>query len=354
MNNTHNRFSLRGLLPAAAIALGLAAAGCAKPVTTSTGEWSQEYLDLWMAQYHPGVQQQPSGIYILEDQPGTGALWNAEIPYTYASSTIRTLSGTVSSTNDENLSKQLGTYAMGNYYGPHFQTTGDGYSYAGVDAMLEGMRMGGTRTAVIPAWLLNSTRQESRQAYMDACSSASSLIYTIHLAGQCEDLEQMEKDSLKNYVLHQLKNTVPISTYADKEQDGSFYFLSLGHPDGAEERGETESMRLHYTGRLLNGQVFDTTNEKVAKDAGIWASGNTYATVSIGFASDWSSITLDGSSSLIDGFKGALSLMKYPGEKAYALFTSTHGYSYSGSGNRIPAYSPLFFELELLPAEEEE
>ena len=335
----------------AVAALVLAAAGCAKPVTTSTGEWSQEYLGLWMNQYHPGIQQEPSGIYILEDKPGTGALWNAELPYTFASLTIRTLSGTVSSTSEEELSKQLGTYVSGDYYGPRYQTTGEGYSYAGVDAMLEGMRMGGTRTAVIPAWLLNTSRLASRQAYMDECSSNSSLIYTIRVEGQCEDLDKMEKDSLQNYVLHQLGNSVPVATYGDVEQDGSFYFKSLGHPEDAEERSDTESLKLHYTGKLLNGQVFDTTREKIAKDAGIWASGNTYSTASVTFSSDWSSIQLNGSSSLINGFKGALSLMKYPGEKAVVLFSSTHGYSSSGSGNKIPGNSPLLFELELLPAE---
>ena len=349
MSNKRN--TLRELLPMTVIALGLAAAGCAKPVTTSTGQWAQDYLSLWMEKYHPGVQQQPSGIYILEDQPGTGALWNAEQPYTYAASTIRSLSGSVTSTTEEALSKQLGTYMAGNYYGPLFQATGENISYAGVDAMLEGMRQGGTRTAVIPAWLLTTSRLENRQAYIDACTNSSSLIYTIRLEGQCEDLEQMEKDSLKNYIFHQLHNKIPAATYGDKEEDGSFYFLSLGHPSDAKERSETESLQLNYTGKLLNGQVFDTTLEKTAKDAGIWSSGNTYATASVSYASDWSNIMLNGSSSLIDGFKGALSLMKYPGEKAVVLFTSTHGYSYNGSGDRIPAYSPILFELELLPAE---
>ena len=336
-----------------AIVLGLAAAGCAKPVTTSTGEDAQDYLNLWMEHYHPGVKQQSNGIYILEDIPGTGAVWNPELPYTYAASTIRTLTGTVTSTADEDLSKQLGTWVSGNFYGPRIQATGDGYSYAGVDAILEGMRAGGTRTAVVPAWLLTTSRLDSRKAYMDACTTSSSLIYTLRLEGQYEDLEKMEADSIKNYILHQMGNSVPAATYGDLEQDGTFYFLSLGHPADAEERGETASLKLNYTGKLLNGQVFDTSNEKTAKDAGIWSEDSEYSTSSVTFASDWSNIQLNGSSSLIDGFKGALSLMKYPGEKAVVLFTSSHGYSYTGSGNRIPAYSPLLFELELLPTEEE-
>ena len=58
--------------------------------------------------------------------------------------------------------------------------------------------------------------------------------------------------------------------------------------------------------------------------------------------------------SLIDGFKGALSLMKYPGQKAVAIFTSSQGYSTTGSGNTIPAWSPLLFELELVDVSEVE
>ena len=54
------------------------------------------------------------------------------------------------------------------------------------------------------------------------------------------------------------------------------------------------------------------------------------------------------SSSLINGFKGALFLMKYQGQKAVAIFDSTHGYGESGSGAKIPGYSPLVFEFELV------
>ena len=46
--------------------------------------------------------------------------------------------------------------------------------------------------------------------------------------------------------------------------------------------------------------------------------------------------------------------MKYPGQKAVAIFTSSQGYSTTGSGNTIPAWSPLLFELELVDVSEVE
>ena len=40
--------------------------------------------------------------------------------------------------------------------------------------------------------------------------------------------------------------------------------------------------------------------------------------------------------------------MNYEGQKAVVMFTSTHGYTSTGSGETIPAWSPLQFELELV------
>ena len=73
--------------------------------------------------------------------------------------------------------------------------------------------------------------------------------------------------------------------------------------------------------------------------------------MSITFSSKWDGISMSGSSSLINGFKGGLYLMKYEGEKAVIVFTSAHGYSTNGNGDNIPAWSPLQFELELVSIE---
>ena len=329
--------------------LGLTALGCAKENTPSVGETAKEYLSLWMDKYHPGIPATNAGLYILEDNAGTGESWNIDNDYAYVEVTVRTLDGDISTTTDERLSRQLGTYAKGNYYGPRFQAIGEGNSYAGVDAILDGMRIGGSRKVVVPAWMLTTKRYNTQQEYINASTISSSLIYDVKLCGQTEDIDQMEKDSLRRYVTRHFGNLAPTTYKTDEEADGTFYFFSdVSRFTDDDARGDTDKATIHYTGRLLNGQVFDTTIEKVAKDAGIYNASKTYAPVDVTFSSDWNSITLSGSSSLIDGFKGGLFLMKYKGQKAVVMFTSAQGYTTTGSGETIPAWSPLQFELELV------
>lgn len=331
--------------------MGFALMGCAVENTPSSGEVAREYLSLWMDKYHPGIAPNADGLYILQDTPGTGDLWDAAKAYSYLEVTVRNLNGVISSTTDSTLSKQLGTYTKGNYYGPRFQATGEGSSYAGFDALLTGMRVGGTREAVVPAWMLTTSRYDTQKKYMDEATTSASLIYGVTLRGQTDDITEVEKDSLARYVLRKYGSVNPSTYKSDTEPDGTFYFISDTSAfvnSDIQPRGKNDEGTINYTGRLLNGQVFDTTLEKVAKDAGLYNGDKTYTTADITFASDWSSIVMGTSTSLIDGFKGGLYKMRYPGQKAIVIFTSDQGYSTTGSGSTIPAWSPLEFELELV------
>ena len=60
-----------------------------------------------------------------------------------------------------------------------------------------------------------------------------------------------------------------------------------------------------------------------------------------------SEISMDESSSLLEGFRYALAWL-HPHEKAVFAFYSQLGYSYSGSGSTIPPFSPLVFEIEVV------
>lgn len=328
--------------------LGLSAWGCAQEVLPTTGEKAQSYLNLWMDKYHPGIAPTSAGLYILEDKPGTGPLWDIENDYAYVDVTVKTLGGDISSTTGKALSEQLGTFVEGNYYGPRYQAIGEGNSYAGFDALLDGMREGGERTAVVPAWMLTTSRYNTQQEFINASTVATSLIYTVALRGQTDDIPTVEKDSLRRYVTRHFGDLAPISYKTDEAPDGTFYFISdvSGFTED-DARGETDNATINYTGRLLNGQVFDTTVEKVAKDAKIYNSSKSYAPMSISFTTKWEDINSEGSS-FVDGFKGGLSLMKYVGQKAVVVFSSSQGYSSTGSGDKIPAWSPLQFELELV------
>lgn len=328
--------------------LAAAAAGCAKETTMSTGELAKAYLDLWIQEYQPGLVPNASGIYIMEETVGTGDLRDSEKPYAYIRTTVRTLDGTISSTSDEELSKQLGTYEKGAYYGPRYSNTGEGISYAGTDALMEGMRIGGTRKALIPAWMLTAERYSTQKEYIDNATSTTHLIYTITLDGQVADVEAAELDSLTCYIGRHYPGAVSVSYDEDTEADGTFYFFPEEGEGEEVELSSSVTGTINYTGRLLNGQVFDTTDEITAKDAGIYSASKTYEPVEITFADSWKEIKMGESSSLIDGFKGGLSLMKHVGQKATVIFTSKHGYDSSGSGSSIPGWSPLIFEIELV------
>lgn len=327
----------------------LLAGACAKKNTTTTGMEAQEYLQKWMEQEHPGIAPNADGLYILEDTPGTGEVRNEELPYIFSTQTIRTLSGTISTTMDEKLAQQLGTYQPVNYYGPRYQMVGGDVSYAGLDALLKGMKMGGHRVAVVPAWMLTTSRYDTQKEYLANCTNSTHLIYEITLEGQCEDIEAMSIDALRNYVTaHYGANVMPVSYVKDEDPDGSFYFLSdTTSFEGVEKFASDATVNLNYTGMLLSGKVFDTTDEIVAKNADIYDSGRDYSPQSVAYSSSYESITLGGSS-IITGFKGALSLMHWKGQQAIVLFTYTHGYSTSGSGNAIPPYATLIFELEIV------
>ena len=328
-----------------AAAVCMAAVSCAKNAESSAGAVAQEYLGLWMNKYHPGINISSTGVYILEDEPGTGAAWNSELGYTFMQVTIRSLNGVITSTGHEAYAKQLGTYVEGYYYGPQASYTANGY--AGVEAVLSGMRAGGTRTAVVPAWLITTDRYSSQQEYIKASSTSSSLIYTITFAEQANDITAWEASKVRLYA--QANSLQSASFNDDTKESEIFWFLSdTTAITSKEPLSSGAKITINYTGRLLNGQVFDTTLEKVAKDNGIYSSSRTYEPVSVTLADSYENISMNGSTSLLDGFKGALSLMKYPGEKAIAVFTSALGYTATGSGSTIPSYAPLRFDFEIV------
>lgn len=335
-------------------AMCILAAGCVTDNTPTSGQQAQEYLKIWMDHWNTqngkNVQPTDMGLYILEDIPGpaNAAEWSAEHPYTYASITIRTLNGTISATADANLAKQIGTYEVANYYGPSVFSTGDGVSYAGVDEALKGMRMGGTRTVVIPAWMLTTSRYDSLDKYLESCSSTTNYIYTFTPVEQFDDTVEWEKQQIKDYINAKYPGQKS-TTFPDlEEDDGTFWIITDESGfDEADKRLDTDTdLRVHYTGYRLDGTIFDTSIETVAIDNDVWSSSRTYGSESIAYAAVWSDIKVN-SSSYIDGFKAALSMMWWAGQKATVIFTSTHGYGTTGSGNAIPAYCPLVFDLEL-------
>jgi len=83
--------------------------------------------------------------------------------------------------------------------------------------------------------------------------------------------------------------------------------------------------KLKYTGRLLNGFVFDS---------------NVNRTDSLNY-------TIGGTNTFVQGFLVGVAKMKL-GEKATFIFASGLGYGRTGSGVKIPGESSLIFDIEMV------
>lgn len=313
------------------------AAGCAKSSGSVPHEDNKAYLEAWLPLHYPGATKTGKGIYIIEDIPGDGAAWDGKTAYTQIDYIVRSLSGTVTSSTTETMARQLGTYTIGNYYGPRYLATGEELSYAGVDEVLSGMRVGGTRTAIVPAWLLSYKRYDTEEEYLAESTSTSTAIYTITFYGQTADIDKDQYNRLKVYANNLWHETDTIAS--------GIFFHSFEMPSTRTIAMDT-TVYINYTGRLLNGQVFDTTIADTAKVHHIYSASKSYEPVPVTMAEEGSNIKLNGSSCITGFQRGLLEMHAY--EKASFAFTSAFAYGATGSGSAIPAYAPLHFDIELV------
>ena len=300
-------------------------------------------FDAWLDIHYPDADAQ-NGVYIIEDTPGTGLEWSKNMGVTFMTYTIRSLDGTVSYNSDEQWAKQLGTWDQTYYYGQQVVLTGEGLSYAGMDAMLDGMRVGGTRTAVIPSWMMTRDRHDSLDKYLETETEVSSMIYTVTLMGQAANLPEYELNYLRSYSdrLWQVKDTLSTAAVFFKS------FTEFDH-EPAEMPTDT-TVSINYIGRRVwDNQVFDTTIADTAKFYHIYDPTKKYAPVEVTWGEKATEMKMNNNST-IPGFAHGLYHM-HAGEKASFAFGYDLGYGSSGSGKLIPAYAALRFDVEMVPAQ---
>lgn len=331
---------LRNLL-LAALTAGLAAS-CAKTAEDATQETSRLYFDAWMAIHYPDAVEK-DGVYIIDDQPGTGLEWRENLPVTLLNYTVRSLDGAVTHNADEDMARQLGIWTNTGYYGPQVTMTGENVSFAGLDAVLEGMRQGGTRTAIIPSWMMTYKRYTDPKAYPENPTGNEAAIYTVTFREQTADLSQYEFRRLQQYASGQWAVTDTLGTAA-------VFFKSFTRFDSEPAAlPKDTTVYINYTGRrVYDGQVFDTSVADTAKLYNIYNPSKTYAPVAINWSETPDGMTMGSGTDLIDGFKHGLYAM-HADEKASFAFGYQLGYKSSAKGELIPAYAALQYDIELVP-----
>lgn len=327
--------------------------GCAKQAVSGANDANKRYFDAWMSVNHPGATPTGLGIYIIEDEPGTGAEVKAE-GYALIDYVISDLEGNISTYTSQKTAEQLGTYDIANYYGAKFQSTIEGTAPAGLQEALVGMRVGGHRKVIVPSWLMTYSVYDREEEYLAKSTSAQSTVYDITVEDFTENVVDWQIGKIEDYFVANKAIFGDMSTAKDTiPGHKGFYYKQLTIPKDTTSFPKDTSIYINYTGRLISGKVFDTTNERLAKDSGIWSSSRTYEPVKINWGEAYTDITMgSSSSSVIGGF--ALTLWQmHAYEKGIGVFTSEYGYGYSGSGSSIPSYAPLIFEIEIVSEPED-
>lgn len=318
---------------------------CAKTSETSSGLAAKEYFDAWMYVNHPELTPTPLGAYVISETPGAGKLaGDTEAgPYVRVNFTATDLFGNVASSTYVGVNQQIGKYDEASYYGPRIWCRINDILYAGVDEAVSTMREGGKKKSIIPGWLFAQERYKTPEEYINKVSSTNA-IYDIELLEVIEDIEKWEVDSLSRY----MDKNYPSKGSADSLKYGFYYIQNKAPKDTAHFPNDT-TVYINYIGRTLDGKVFDTTIKDTAKFYGIHSDSRTYEPMSIAWNhDDYTEITMGSdNSSTIPGFAYALWNMRSY-ESGRAIFYSSWGYGASGTGNSIPEYSPLIFDIELV------
>lgn len=329
----------------AALAAAALCTGCAKSPVSGINEANKAFLEAWVKVHHPDARKTSMGAYVIEETKGTGeALGTADdSPYVRVNFIYSDLDGNILDYNTEPLAKQLGTYEECNFYGPEIWVRADNGVPAGIEEALADMNIGGKKKVMIPGWLLTTTIYDTAQEYYDN-ETGTDAIYTIEPLEIIKDIVKWEVDSLCSY----LGRNYPTKSPEDSLKYG-YYYIRTGEPSDTCGFRKDTTIYINYIGRLLNGTVFDTSIADTAKFYGIYNPSTTYGPKSISCNETYSSIQM-GSSSVIDGFAYTIYQM-HSFEKGTGIFYSAYGYEYSGSGETIPPYSPLRFDIEVVKNE---
>lgn len=327
------------LLPVFAAVL---AVSCSKSSVTDSNAALKRQFDAWRTIHYPDAVEK-DGIYIIEEKQGDGVEWDKNLPVTFLTYTVRALDGTVTDNTDEEWAKQLGSWNQTYYYGPQVYLTGKDVSYAGIDALLSGMKVGGSRTAIVPTWMCTTERYDKVEEYLEheVDNSIASAIYTVTLLGQTVNLAKYEYDNLQRYSIRNWQVSDTLSTAA-------VFFKSFTKFDSEpEEMPSDTTVYVNYIGRRVSdGQVFDTNIADTAKFYHIYDPTRTYKPTSYKWAETVDDMVKN--DKIISGFGHGLHHM-HAGEKASFAFGYNLGYQSSAKGNLIPRYAALRFDVELVP-----
>ncbi len=269
------------------------------------------------------VAPSDSGVYIITQSPGSGRSI-AKNDFVKINLTVSSIDGKkIFSTLDQN--KPI-TFE----FGKPFDTKG-------FDQAIATMKKGGKATVVVPSKMGFGPQGKRDMSGKDIVSPYSPVVYDIEVIDiktKAENDKAMkEEETAKKKAAEEAMTKEPqlIQQYlkdnkitAKPAASGIYYIEKVKGKGPLAKKGD--KVKVHYTGKLFNGNVFDSSLDKNPATP--------------------FEFTL-GQGQVIPGWDEGIAMMS-AGGKATLIIPSKLAYGDRGAGADIPAYSPLVFDVELV------
>lgn len=279
-------------------------------------------LEAYMSLYGSNFTLQPSGLYTLINEQGTGA-FPANGNYVLYKFEGKNLDGKVFETSNTQLAQLHDIYTASNRYVSRYveYKTAASSTMKGLNEGLSYLKEGGKATFIMPSRLAyGGVSYAGLPAY-------SSVIYTVELEKVVSDPVAYELSNIQSYI----QDSFPSLVISEIFQD-SVYFLTKTEGNGDLFVKDNE-VEVNYIGSFMDGWVFDTNIDSVARVHNLYSSSKTYTPLKF---------VVDGTQ-VISGFSRAVKHLRREGY-AKVLLPSNVAYKAAGSGNIRP-YEPIMFEI---------
>ncbi len=147
--------------------------------------------------------------------------------------------------------------------------------------------------------------------------------------------QKTAQEARKNQEPMELAKYLEDNKVKTKANPSGLYYIETAKGKGAKP-AKGDLVKVNYTGKLLDGTVFDTSDEAVAKQSGSYNAQRKYEPIEFPV----------GQGQVIPGWDEAIMMMN-TGAKAQLILPSSIAYGANGAGP-IPPYSTLVFDVELV------
>lgn len=269
-----------------------------------------------------------SGLHYIIQEEGKGRLPKPgeKVRVNY---TGKLTNGQVFDTSIEAEAKIHGKYTPGRQYKPFEFVLGRGRVIKGWDEGVALLKVGAKATLLVPSYLGYGPRGAGGDIPPNAV-----LVFDVELVG-IKGADEAQKQRIKEQAIIKKYLADNKLTNAKSTASGLHYVIRKAGKGVQAAAGKT--VKVHYTGKFLNGKVFDTSVEAIAKTSNKYSPGRKYKPIEFQL----------GRGRVIRGWDEGIALLK-AGDKATFVIPSALAYGPRGAGSDIPPNSVLVFDVELV------